>query len=262
MKSRLGHGDAETGRGVALGVEVDHEHPVAERGERGPEVDRGRRLADAALLVGDGHDVRAGPGVRHGRSLRSLRWPPSGRSRLGWRIVVEPPMPAELRLSRYAPSRPSETSQYPPRRRCFSSIAEERRRAARGRGPRRRRPPCGGRLSTRVSWTRRREVGGADDGSRRKAALRWSLSTRRTSRLGRARSAARAAITRPGKPAPDPRSSQSAGRRRPEAPELGRVRRSAGCQASARLVRDTRLMRGFHFSSRRQVDGHALDCFT
>ncbi len=44
----------ETGRGVALGIEVDDEHPVAELGQAGGQVDRRRRLADPALLVGDG----------------------------------------------------------------------------------------------------------------------------------------------------------------------------------------------------------------
>ena len=45
--------DAERGRGVALRVEVDDEHPGAGPGQRCGEVDGGRRLADAALLVRD-----------------------------------------------------------------------------------------------------------------------------------------------------------------------------------------------------------------
>ena len=50
--------DAEAGRGVALRVEVDDEHAFADRGERGAEVDRGRGLADPALLVGDDQNAR------------------------------------------------------------------------------------------------------------------------------------------------------------------------------------------------------------
>jgi hypothetical protein len=46
-------GDAETGRGVALRVEIDHQHARADRGQRRGEIDRRRGLADAALLVGD-----------------------------------------------------------------------------------------------------------------------------------------------------------------------------------------------------------------
>ena len=42
--------------GIALGVEVDHQHPVVELGQSGAQVDGGRGLADAALLVGDGDD--------------------------------------------------------------------------------------------------------------------------------------------------------------------------------------------------------------
>ena len=50
--------DAEPGRGVTLRVEVDDQHALADRGQRGAEVDRGRGLADAALLVGKREDAR------------------------------------------------------------------------------------------------------------------------------------------------------------------------------------------------------------
>src|ERR1700710_2740356 len=43
--------DAHAGRGIALRIEVDQQHPAAGRGERGGEVDRGRGLADPAFLV-------------------------------------------------------------------------------------------------------------------------------------------------------------------------------------------------------------------
>ncbi len=54
---------AERGGGVALGVEVDHQHPLAELGQAGRDVDGGGGLADAALLVGHDHDPGGlGPG--------------------------------------------------------------------------------------------------------------------------------------------------------------------------------------------------------
>ena len=46
--------DAETGGSVALRIEVDDENALADRSQRRAEVDRGRGLADAALLVRDG----------------------------------------------------------------------------------------------------------------------------------------------------------------------------------------------------------------
>ena len=53
--------DAEAGRGVALRIEVDDQHALADRGQRGAEIDRGRGLADAALLVGE-RQIRGWPG--------------------------------------------------------------------------------------------------------------------------------------------------------------------------------------------------------
>ena len=50
--------DAEPGRGVALRIEIDDQHALADRGERRAEIDRRRGLADAALLVGDGEHAR------------------------------------------------------------------------------------------------------------------------------------------------------------------------------------------------------------
>src|SRR6266550_2359677 len=49
--------DNETDREVGLGIEVDAEDFVAERRERAAEIDRARRLADAALLVRDRYNV-------------------------------------------------------------------------------------------------------------------------------------------------------------------------------------------------------------
>ena len=55
--------DAETGRGVALGIEIDDENPLADGGERRAEIDGGGRLADPALLVRHRQNARARPGV-------------------------------------------------------------------------------------------------------------------------------------------------------------------------------------------------------
>src|SRR5690606_948895 len=53
--------DAAAHGGVALGVEIDQQHPLGRGGQRGGQVDCGGGLADAALLVGNGDD--AGHGV-------------------------------------------------------------------------------------------------------------------------------------------------------------------------------------------------------
>ena len=50
--------DAETGRGIALRIEIDDQDFLADGGKRGAEIDRRRGLADAALLVGDRKDAR------------------------------------------------------------------------------------------------------------------------------------------------------------------------------------------------------------
>src|SRR5256885_1835611 len=48
----------ESGGGVALGIEVDDQHALTDRSQRGAEIDRGRGLADAALLIGERQDAR------------------------------------------------------------------------------------------------------------------------------------------------------------------------------------------------------------
>ena len=50
--------DAEPGRRVALGIEIQDQHALADRGQRGAEVDGGGGLADAALLVRHGENAR------------------------------------------------------------------------------------------------------------------------------------------------------------------------------------------------------------
>ena len=58
--------------GVALRVQIDHEHPVVQLGERRSQVDRRRGLAHAALLVGHRHDARKGPLRHRGRVILRL----------------------------------------------------------------------------------------------------------------------------------------------------------------------------------------------
>src|SRR6202043_289885 len=57
--------DAKTGRGIPLRIKIDDQHALADRRQRGAEIDRGGGLADAALLVGERQDARmAGRGWR------------------------------------------------------------------------------------------------------------------------------------------------------------------------------------------------------
>ena len=56
--------DAQPAGGVALRIEIDEQHLGAGLGEAGGDVDGGGRLADAALLVGDGDDASHGKWAR------------------------------------------------------------------------------------------------------------------------------------------------------------------------------------------------------
>ena len=47
---------ADAAREIALGIDVDEQHPPVGDGERSGQVDRRRGLADAPLLVGDRND--------------------------------------------------------------------------------------------------------------------------------------------------------------------------------------------------------------
>ena len=51
--------NAERAGGISLGVRVDNQDGQASHSEAGREVNGGRRLADAPLLVRDGNDARA-----------------------------------------------------------------------------------------------------------------------------------------------------------------------------------------------------------
>ena len=70
--------NAETGRCIALRVEIKNEHLLADGCKRGAEIDRGRGFSHPALLIGDGdHPRRRGEGMRRcacviGRGLRVL----------------------------------------------------------------------------------------------------------------------------------------------------------------------------------------------
>ena len=50
--------DAEAGRGVALGIEIDNQHAFANRSECGTEIDRCGSFSDSTLLVGERQDPR------------------------------------------------------------------------------------------------------------------------------------------------------------------------------------------------------------
>ena len=50
-------GDAQTGRGIALGIKVYQQNLLADGGQGGGEIDGGRGLPDAALLVSDREDL-------------------------------------------------------------------------------------------------------------------------------------------------------------------------------------------------------------
>src|SRR5918995_1066396 len=52
--------DAEPGRGIALRIEIEDEHLLADGRKRGSQVDRRCGLADAALLVGEHQNARLG----------------------------------------------------------------------------------------------------------------------------------------------------------------------------------------------------------
>ena len=62
--------DAETGRSIALGIKIDNEDALADRGEGCSEVDGGGCLADPALLVR--HDENARPRSGAGLAIERM----------------------------------------------------------------------------------------------------------------------------------------------------------------------------------------------
>ncbi len=77
--------DAEAGGGVALRIEIDDQHALADRRERGAEIDRGGGLADAALLVGQRQDARmAGQSRRLILLINLINY---GHARVPWALA-------------------------------------------------------------------------------------------------------------------------------------------------------------------------------
>ena len=249
MKSRVASGDAETGRGVALRVEVDHQHPVAERRQRGAEVDRGRGLADAALLVGDGKDMGFGPGCQT-RSIAPIStmaafW----LGQAGMDLVVEPPVRrgvGDLLMHRRALGKQANT----PGRAMFFGIAEQDRSSGASARAETTSARCGGRLSIRA--VEHRDRAGRPPG--RRVAQEGGLALvalhqanlelgRLLGREGGDHQAGEAGAGAEVEPEP--------GARRPQAPELGRVGEVPVPGRRRGSTGETRLIRGFHLSQQR-----------
>ena len=57
-------GNAKPRAGIALRVEIDDKAALAGRGQGRAEIDRGRGLTDAALLISDGQDAQIRPSIR------------------------------------------------------------------------------------------------------------------------------------------------------------------------------------------------------
>ena len=74
--------DADGGRQVALRVEIDQQHPLAELRQRRAEIRRRRGFADPALLIGHGYD-----GSHLGRRS-PLAAVADSRSRRSWPMVA------------------------------------------------------------------------------------------------------------------------------------------------------------------------------
>ena len=84
--------DAKAGRGIALRIEIDDQHVFADGGKRRAEIDRGRGLADAALLIGEDEDRS---GSQRARSGLSETWSAIKRRNCA-RAVYERRMPATI----------------------------------------------------------------------------------------------------------------------------------------------------------------------
>ena len=121
--------DPEAAGGVALGVEVDDEDPLALLSEIGREVDHRGGLPDAALLVGTGDRLaHQAPGRRVLTSVNSTIWRPFSLSRAGVRRGAADP---DSRRSPDAHRRASWSPQTP----CVVLHVEQSRSASRSIGP-------------------------------------------------------------------------------------------------------------------------------
>ena len=72
--------DVEAGRGVALRIGVEDQHALPGRRQRGAEIDCGRRLAHAALLVGDRQNTHVPVSFRSPAVRRPLLCEQCGRA--------------------------------------------------------------------------------------------------------------------------------------------------------------------------------------
>ena len=247
--------DAHAGGRIALRIEVDHQYPVADLGQRGPEADRSGRFSDPTLLVRDSHDPSCSGGLRNDGLellLRANAWlwrariRTSGRRRgAGRRLAHCRPMitrapdcarpeGVESRHEGTEPSSSSWSNPLQPSRPAAhlaqqgferrSSFPSAPRRRARGRRRRALRPsrPCRGAL-----WTFR---GPGRPPRSRKAARPRRISIRVNERSGRT-----IASGRPGSPAPLPRST---------------TRASGGISGKARS--ESRMCRSQSFSTSRR----------
>ena len=131
--------DAEPGAGIALRIEVDDQHPLADGRERRAEIDRRRGLADAALLIGEREDARAARSKRVHRAFaftRLARWRDLDdmRIRRGQaRMQATGEVPVALarprsRLRRRGPSRTAPWSPPEERRRQLEQTRQRRQR--------------------------------------------------------------------------------------------------------------------------------------
>ena len=273
---------------LPCGIEVDDQHPLLAGGQRGREVDRGRRLADAALLVGQGQHAGqrrerrcrdAGPtgagagGLEVGVPVARSSCPGLVVDSLAFRVIALPfaaatrsPGSALRGRTRWGP--PPRRS--PPPLGAASSASQPRPWAVRPSHPRQEMDDI---VSNRSSGAKARAVTTAADMGitlrsepdglshrrpfhvklARNWALRRSLSTRWTSRKPRM------ASTKPGKPAPLPRSLSEApsGDRRQAAP-------SPACVAARDRegVRGDQVDRGRPFAQQGRVGSSRPDCFT
>ena len=205
--------DALRHRQVALRVHVDAQHAVALLGERDGEVQRRRRLGDAALLVGEGDDLGLAAMSSHGSSFGGAR--------------ARHSLPA-ITSGRNAAASPTGTrhgSARPTIRRCAGAGATSARRRAASRSG------CSG-STWRPGFSRRRSTSTATTeeifcGARgRRASVAW---TAPRARSGRATASCTARGPR--------RTRSSAGA---EGSRRARVRDAAGRRAGAARRSDTR----------------------
>ena len=97
--------DAQTGRQRTLRIEIDEQHASPVLGECGAQIDRRRRLADAALLIADGDDLRRAVPVQWAGIRDVAVWAAGGAEflavtgpRTGMRLAAGIVMIGSLRL--------------------------------------------------------------------------------------------------------------------------------------------------------------------